>query len=118
MSAYTELLGHHLRSTLDLLATTPTSERVDYEEEDDMDPGLDFSGLHDPDSMRHILSACDYYLSDDSNDYSSDYEGYDPTQEQGWPWASHDLGPTCLGKVSIMFSYNPVLLKRLGTLGL
>jgi hypothetical protein len=46
-----------------------------------MDPGLDFSRLHDPDSMRHILSACDYYLSDGSNDYSSDEEDYDPTWE-------------------------------------
>jgi hypothetical protein len=31
--------------------------------------------------MRHFLSACDYYLSDSSNDYSSDDEGYDSTRE-------------------------------------
>eukprot|EP00267_Zea_mays_P043203 XP_020395269.1 uncharacterized protein LOC109940245 [Zea mays] len=81
MSAYTELPGHHLQSTLDLLATTPTSEHVDSEVGDDLDPGLDFFGLCDLGSMRHFLSACDYYLSDDSNDYSSDDEGYNPTRE-------------------------------------
>jgi hypothetical protein len=70
---------HHLQSTLDLLATTPTSEGVDSEEEDDMDPGLDFSRLHDPDSMWHFLSSCDYYLSDGSNNYNFDDEGYNPT---------------------------------------
>jgi hypothetical protein len=32
-------------------------------------------------AMRHFLSACDYYLFDGSNDYSSDDEGYDPTRE-------------------------------------
>lgn len=52
---------------------------MDSEEEDDMDPGLDFSRLHDPDSMRHFLSVCDYYLSDGSNDYNFDDEGYNPT---------------------------------------
>jgi hypothetical protein len=46
-----------------------------------MDDGWDFFGLHDPISMRHFLSTCDYYLSDGSNDYNSDDEGYDPTRE-------------------------------------
>jgi hypothetical protein len=54
---------------------------VDFEEEDDMDPGLDFSWLHKPDSMRHFLSTSGYYLSNGSNDYSSDDKGYDPTRE-------------------------------------
>jgi hypothetical protein len=81
VSAYIELLGHHLWSTLDLLATTPTSEHGDSEEEDDMDPDLDFFGLCDPDSMWHFLSVCDYYLFDVSNDYNFDDEGYDPTRE-------------------------------------
>lgn len=31
--------------------------------------------------MRHFLSTCDYYLSDDSNDYTSNDEGYNPTRE-------------------------------------
>jgi hypothetical protein len=43
MSAYTELPGHHLCSTLYLLATTPTLEHMDFEEGDDLDPSLGFS---------------------------------------------------------------------------
>jgi hypothetical protein len=37
---------------------------------------------------------------------------------RGWPQASRDLGPSCLGKVGSVFAYDPFLLKRLGTLGL
>jgi hypothetical protein len=49
---------------------TRTSKHVDSKE-DDLDPGLDFSGLRDLRSMRHFLSACDYFLSGCSNDYNS-----------------------------------------------
>jgi hypothetical protein len=35
MSAYEELLGHHLRSTLDLVASTPASEYLDSTETSD-----------------------------------------------------------------------------------
>jgi hypothetical protein len=35
MSAYEELLGHHLRSTLDLVASTPASEYLDSTETPD-----------------------------------------------------------------------------------
>jgi hypothetical protein len=80
MSAYTELPGHHMQSTLDLLATTPTSEHVDSKG-DDLDPGLDFSRLYDLMAMRHFMSVCDYYLSDNSNDYISDDKGYIPSWE-------------------------------------
>lgn len=58
-----------------------TSEYPDFEAEDDMGPCLDFSRLHDPRAMRHFLSACDHFLSDGSNDYNFDDEGYDPTRE-------------------------------------
>jgi hypothetical protein len=51
---------------------TPTSKHMDSEEGDDLDPSLDFSRLRDPRSMRHFLSAYDYFLSDGSNDYNSD----------------------------------------------
>jgi hypothetical protein len=78
-STYTNLPGHHLRSALDLLASSPTSEHVGSEGEVDLDPGLDFSGFCDPGVTQHFLSACDYYLFDDSNDYNSDDEGYNPT---------------------------------------
>jgi hypothetical protein len=80
-STYTELLDHHLQSTLDLLATSPTSKPMGTEEGDDPDSRLDFSRLRDPGAMQHFLSACDYYLSDRSNDYNSDDEGYGPTRE-------------------------------------
>jgi hypothetical protein len=80
-STYTELLGHHMWSTLDLLATSPTSEHVGSKAEDDLDPGLDFSRLYDPGAMQHFLSVCDCYLSDGSNNYISDDDGYDSTRE-------------------------------------
>jgi hypothetical protein len=38
MSAYEELLGHHLRFTLDLIASTPTSEYLDSTETPDAEP--------------------------------------------------------------------------------
>lgn len=66
-STYTELPDHHLRSTLDLLATSPTLEHVGFKEEDDLEPGLEFSWLCDPRAMQHFLYSCDYYLSDGSN---------------------------------------------------
>jgi hypothetical protein len=37
---------------------------------------------------------------------------------RGWPRASRELGHSCLGKVGSVFAYDPILLKRLGTLGL
>jgi hypothetical protein len=78
---YEELPGHHLRSALDLLATSPNLEYVGFEAEDDFGPSLDFSGLCDLGTMRHFLSTCDNYLSDGSDDYNSDDEGYDSTRE-------------------------------------
>jgi hypothetical protein len=59
-----------------------TSEYLDSEAEDDLGPSLDFSRLHDPKAMWHFLSACDHFLSDGSNDYNFDDEGYDSTQER------------------------------------
>jgi hypothetical protein len=81
MSMYDELPCHHLRSTLDLLATSPTTEHMGSEVEDDLGPGIDFSRLYDPRAMRHFLTARDYHLSDGSDDYSSDNESYDPNRE-------------------------------------
>lgn len=51
---------------------------LDSEEKDGPGPSLDFSGLRDPEAMRHFLFACDNLLSDDSNDYSSDDAGLRP----------------------------------------
>jgi hypothetical protein len=80
-STYDELPSHHLRSTLDLLAMSPILEHVGYEAEDDLDLSLDFSRLHDPRAMRQFLTTCDYYISEGSNDYNSNDEGYDLTWE-------------------------------------
>jgi hypothetical protein len=38
MSAYEELLGHHMRSTLDLVASTPASEYLDSTETPETGP--------------------------------------------------------------------------------
>jgi hypothetical protein len=52
MSAYAELPGHHLCSTLDLLATTPASTYANSKEDSDSWADADFSGLHDSEALR------------------------------------------------------------------
>jgi hypothetical protein len=52
------------------------------EEEDGPDSGWDFSGLRDPSVMRDFMTACDYCLSDCSDDgHSLDDEGCGPCRE-------------------------------------
>jgi hypothetical protein len=52
------------------------------EEEDEPDSGWDFSGLGNPGAMRDFMTACDYYLSDCSDDgHSLDDEGCGPSHE-------------------------------------
>jgi hypothetical protein len=53
MSAYEELPGHHLRSTLDLVASTPASEYLDTTETPD--PKLRATAVH-----PHDLTCTDY----------------------------------------------------------
>jgi hypothetical protein len=48
MSAYEELLGHHLRSTLDLVASTPSSEYLDSMETLDTEVRAMTFRHHDP----------------------------------------------------------------------
>jgi hypothetical protein len=51
-------------------------------EEDEPDSGWDFSGLGNPNAMRDFMTACDYCLSDCSDDgHSLDDEGCDPSHE-------------------------------------
>jgi hypothetical protein len=57
------------------------SRCLESEEEDGSGPGLDFSELRDTEAMLQFLFACDKLLSDGSNDYNTDEEGYDPTRE-------------------------------------
>jgi hypothetical protein len=80
--AYPNLLGYHMWSSWDRLTAVSTSGPAGSEEEDDPDFGWDFSGLRDPSAMRDFMSACDYCLSDCSDDdHSLGGEGYDPSRE-------------------------------------
>ena len=76
LSAYTDLLGHHLRSALDLITTPPVSS---YPEDptsgEDEWAGADFSGCGDPKTFMRFLEDSNYCLG-----YSdSDDGGYDPS---------------------------------------
>jgi len=78
LSAYADLLGHHLRSTLDLISTPPISS---YPEDptsgEDEWADADFSGCGDPETFMRFLVASNYCLG-----YSdSDNGGYDPSRE-------------------------------------
>jgi hypothetical protein len=80
--AYPNLLGYHMWSSWDRLTAVSTSGPAGSEEEDDPDFGWDFSGLRDPSAMRDFMSACDYCLSDCSDDdHSLGGKGYDPSRE-------------------------------------
>jgi hypothetical protein len=82
VKAYPNLLGYHMWSTRDRLTTVSTYGPPSSEEEDGPDSGWDFSGLHDPSAMRDLMTACDYCLSDCSDDgHSLDDEGYGPSHE-------------------------------------
>jgi hypothetical protein len=77
VSAYVELPGHHLCSTLDLLTSTPVSTYADSTEDSDSWAGADLSGLQDAKALRRFLDASNYCLG-----YSdSDGDGY----ELSWP---------------------------------
>jgi hypothetical protein len=80
--AYPDLPGYHMWSSWDRLTTVSTSGPAGSEEDDDPDFGWDLSGLRDPSAMRDFMSACDYCLSDCSDDgHSLGDEGYDPSRE-------------------------------------
>jgi hypothetical protein len=77
----------------------PTDGRLNLrapgsEEEDDPDSGWDFSGLHDPSAMRDFVTACDYCLSDCSDDgHSLDDESCGPSRESfHFDLGDHDEG--------------------------
>ena len=78
LSAYADLPRHHLRSTLDLIATPPVlSYLEDPTSREDEWAGADFSGLGDPETFMRFLEASNYCLG-----YSdSDDGGYDPSRE-------------------------------------
>jgi hypothetical protein len=84
MSTYEDLLGHHLLSDHNLIASTPDSSYLDSADEgsipaqDRMNPEWDYSGIRDLGAFLSFQAAADYCLtcSDDSSE-----GGYDPTRE-------------------------------------
>jgi hypothetical protein len=82
VKAYPNLPGYHMWSTWDRLTAVSTYGPPGFEEEDDPDSGWDFSGLRNPSAMRDFMTACDYCLSDCSDDgHNLDDEGCGPSRE-------------------------------------
>jgi hypothetical protein len=82
IKAYPNLPGYHMWSSWDRLTAVSTYEPPGSEEEDSPDSGWDFSGLSNPSAKRDFMTACDYCLSDCSDDgHSLDDEGCGPSRE-------------------------------------
>jgi hypothetical protein len=82
IKAYPNFPGYHMWSTWDRLTAVSTYGPPGSEEEDEPDSGWDFSGLGNPSAMRDFMTACDYCLSDFSDDgHSLDDEGCGPSRE-------------------------------------
>jgi hypothetical protein len=76
VKAYPNLPGYHMWSTWDRLTAASTYGPPGSEEDDEPDSGWDFSGLGNPSAMRDFMTACDYCLSNCSDDgHSLDDEG-------------------------------------------
>jgi hypothetical protein len=71
IKAYPNLPGYHMWSTWDRLTTVSTYGPLGSEEDDEPDYGWDFSGLGYSSAMRDFMTACDYCLSDCSDDSHS-----------------------------------------------
>jgi hypothetical protein len=82
IKAYPNLLGYHMWSTWDRLTAVSTYGPPGSEEDDELDYGWDFFGLGNPSAMRDFMTACDYCLSDCSDDsHSLDDEDCGPSHE-------------------------------------
>jgi hypothetical protein len=82
IKAYPNLPGYHMWSTWDRLTAVSTYGPPGSEEDDEPDSGWDFSGLGNPSAMRDFMAACDYCLSDCSDDgHSLDDEDCGPSRE-------------------------------------
>ena len=82
IKAYPNLPGYHMWSTWDRLTAVTTYRPPGSEEYDEPDSGWNFSGLGNPSAMRDFMTACDYCLSDCSDDgHSLDDEGCGPSRE-------------------------------------
>jgi hypothetical protein len=82
IKAFPNLPGYHMWSSWDRLTVVSAYEPPGSDEEDEPDSGWDFSGLGNPSAMRYFMTACDYCLSDCSDDgHSLDDEGCVPSRE-------------------------------------
>jgi hypothetical protein len=82
IKAYPNLPGYHMWSTWDRLTVVSTYGPSGSEEDDEPDSGWDFSRLGNPSAMRDFMAACDYCLSDCSDDgHSLDDEDCGPSRE-------------------------------------
>jgi hypothetical protein len=79
MSAYEELPGHHLCSTLDLVASTPASEYLDSTETPDTKLRVTAFRHHDLRDARPHMHPLYYYFSAPDSDSADDT--YDLTRE-------------------------------------
>jgi hypothetical protein len=79
MGTYEELLRHHLRSTLDLVASAPVSEYRDSMETPGPEPHAVVSRRYDPGDRRPHMHPSYYYFGDPDSDSTDD--SYDPTRE-------------------------------------
>jgi hypothetical protein len=82
IKAYPNLPGYHMWSTWDRLTAVSTYGPPGSEEDDEPDSGWDFSELGNPSAMRDFMTACDYCLSDYSDDgHSLEDEDCGPSRE-------------------------------------
>jgi hypothetical protein len=82
IKAYPNLPGYHMWSTWDRLTAVSAYGPPGSEEDDEPDSGWDFPGPGNPSAMRDFMTACDYCLSDCSDDgHSLDDEGCVPSCE-------------------------------------
>jgi hypothetical protein len=79
MSAYEELPGHHLRSALDLVASTPASEYLDSTETPGMKLHEITSLCYDFTNQRPHMHPSYYYFGAPDSDSTDDM--YDPIRE-------------------------------------
>jgi hypothetical protein len=82
IKAYPNLPRYHMWSTWDRMTAVSTYGPTGSEEDDEPDYGWDFSGLGNPSAMPDFMTACDYCLSDCSDDgHSLDDEDCGPSRE-------------------------------------
>jgi hypothetical protein len=79
MGAYEELPRHHLRSALDLVASTPVSEYYDSTETPSTGHHTIASRCYDPRDRQPHMHPSYYYFGAPDSDSTDD--SYDPTRE-------------------------------------